>query len=74
VIALAYPSFFLEILSFKENECMDKVIIPDEEGEPQAPDIEFWEDDCGLADLAKDAFANLKKTLISQTDEENTDG
>jgi hypothetical protein len=53
---------------------MDKVIIPDEEGEPQAPDIEFWEDDCGLADLAKDAFANLKKTLISQTDEENTDG
>ena len=49
---------------------MDKVIIPDEEGEPQAPDIEFWGDDCGLADLAKDAFASLKKTSTSEIDEE----
>jgi len=48
---------------------MEKEMLPEEENEPQAPDIEFWDDDCGLADLAKDAFAALKKTPAPETDE-----
>jgi hypothetical protein len=47
---------------------MEKLILPEEEQEPQAQDIEFWDDDCGLADLAKDAFAALKKVPVPETD------
>jgi hypothetical protein len=47
---------------------MEKEMLPQEEREPQTQDIEFWDDDCGLADLAKDAFAALKKTPVPETD------
>ncbi len=33
-------------------------------------DIQFWDDDCGLADLAKDAFATLKKPEDNKADKE----
>jgi hypothetical protein len=40
---------------------MDKQLAPREEIDESPADIEFWEDDCGLSDLAKDAFDQLKK-------------
>ena len=29
--------------------------------EPEPRSWEFWEDDCGLSELAKDAFAQVRK-------------
>jgi hypothetical protein len=40
---------------------MDKHPKPQEEVNESPADIEFWEDDCGLSDLAKDAFEQLKQ-------------
>ena len=50
------------------EESMEKEMLPEEEREPVAQEIEFWDEDCGLADLAKDAFAALNKTRARESD------
>jgi|WetSurSiteA1Bulk_404760.scaffolds.fasta_scaffold102080_2 hypothetical protein len=40
---------------------MNKELLTDDDDQWQRPAIEFWEDDCGLSDLARDEFAQLDR-------------
>jgi hypothetical protein len=41
---------------------VDKDATPEEAPEAPALDLDSWGDDCGLADLAKDAFSQLQQS------------
>ena len=69
MISLPFMQRAFRVAVAPGEESMEKEMPPNEEREPQAQDIEFWDDDCGLADLAKDAFAALKKTPAPETEE-----
>jgi hypothetical protein len=47
---------------------MEKEMLPSETAHPQPQEIEFWDDDCGLSDLARDAFAQLQRTSEPEKD------
>lgn len=47
---------------------MEKEMLPIEAGRPQPQEIEFWDDDCGLSDLARDAFAQLQQPSEPEKD------
>jgi hypothetical protein len=40
-----------------------------EKKSPPIPEIELWEDDCGLSDLARDVFAQLQQIPTAQQDQ-----
>ena len=40
---------------------MKQIKSKDKSQEPEPCSWEFWEDDCGLSELAKDAFAQIRK-------------
>jgi hypothetical protein len=48
---------------------MEKEMLPIEMGRPQPKEIEFWDDDCGLSDLARDAFAQLQQPSEPEKDQ-----
>jgi hypothetical protein len=45
-----------------ERISMDKLATPEDAPEARSVDLDSWGDDCGLADLAKDAFARLEQS------------
>jgi hypothetical protein len=45
-----------------ERMLMDKIATPEKAPEAPTVDLDSWGDDCGLADLAKDAFARVEQS------------
>jgi hypothetical protein len=41
---------------------MDKDAMKGHNYTDETPAIEFWEDDCGLSDLARDQFSQMQQT------------
>jgi hypothetical protein len=41
---------------------MDKDVLKSHNNTGNTVDIEFWEDDCGLSDLARDQFSQMQQT------------
>jgi hypothetical protein len=68
----AYHAYYLETSCktiFVQGEaCMEKEMLPIETGHPQPHEIEPWDDDCGLSDLARDAFAQLQQPSEPEKD------
>jgi hypothetical protein len=48
---------------------MTKAMPSNQSKGPQRQEIEFWDDDCGLSDLARDAFAHLEHGEESRKNE-----
>jgi len=42
---------------------MDKDVLKDQNCTGDTVDMESWEDDCGLSDLARDQFSQIGQTL-----------